>query len=67
MKTSLDIPEADLADAVRFTNAKTKREAVLAAIQDFNRRKRMAELVKYAGTCDVLTSVDELRSHRRSG
>jgi len=24
----------------------------VVAIQDFNRRRRMAELVKYAGTCD---------------
>ncbi len=50
MKTTVDIPEGDLADAMRFTHAKTKREAIVTAIQDFNRRKRMAELVKYAGT-----------------
>lgn len=67
MKTSVDIPESDLADAMRFTRAKTKREAIVAAIQDFNRRKRMAELVKYAGTCDALISVEQLQSQRRKG
>ena len=67
MKTTVDIPEKDLADAMRFTRAKTKREAVVTAIQDFNRRRRMAELVKYAGTCDAMMSVDELQSHRRKG
>jgi len=67
MKTTVDIPEGDLADAMRFTRARTKREAIVTAIQDFNRRRRMAELVKYAGTCDALMSVEELQSQRRKG
>lgn len=50
MKTTIDIPENELRDAMRFTKAKTKREAVVRALEDFNRRRRMAELVKYAGT-----------------
>jgi Arc/MetJ family transcription regulator len=54
VKTTVDIPDNDLADVMRFTRAKTKREAIVAAIQDFNRRKRMAELVKYAGTCEAM-------------
>jgi hypothetical protein len=57
LKTTADIPEQDLADAMRFTHAKTKREAIVAAIQDFNRRKRMAELFKYADTCDAMMRI----------
>ena len=67
MKTTVDIPESDLADAMRFTRAKTKREAIVTAIQDFNLRKRMAELVKHAGTCADLTGVEELQRQRRKG
>lgn len=67
MKTTVDIPEGDLADAMRFTRAKTKREAIVAAIQDFNRRRRMAELVKHAGTCENMMSVEELQKQRRKG
>lgn len=67
MKTSVDIPDDDLADAMRFTHAKTKREAIVAAIQDFNRRRRMAELIKHAGTCADLFTVEELQSQRRKG
>ena len=44
MKTTIDIPEEELSDAIRFTGARTKREAVVSAIVDFNRRQRMAEL-----------------------
>jgi Arc/MetJ family transcription regulator len=67
MKTTVNIPDDDLADAIRFTRAKTKREAIVTAIQEFNRRKRMAELTRYAGTCKDLMSVEELMQQRRKG
>jgi hypothetical protein len=65
MKTTVDIPEKELKDAMRYTRAKTKREAIVTAIVDFNRRQRMAELVKHAGTCDDLITVAELQRQRR--
>ncbi len=67
MKTTIDIPDRELADAMRFTNAKTKREAVVTAITDFNRRKRMAQLTRHAGTCEALITVEALQEQRRSG
>jgi hypothetical protein len=50
MKITLDVPERELRDAMRFTGARTKTEAVLKAILAFNRRCRMAELTTYAGS-----------------
>ena len=50
---------------MRFTRAKIKREALVMAIADFNRRRRMAELASYAGTGPDLMTVDELREQRR--
>jgi hypothetical protein len=50
MKTTIDIPDRELKDAMRFTKAKTKRQAVVTVLEEFNRRRRMAELVKYSGT-----------------
>jgi hypothetical protein len=50
MKTTIDIPDDELRDAMRFTRAATKREAVVKILEEFNRRKRMAELVKFSGT-----------------
>jgi len=35
---------------MRFTKAKTKREAVVKVLEEFNRRRRMAELIGYSGT-----------------
>ena len=44
MKTTIDIPEKDLAEVLKHTGAKTKREAVLIAIRKFNKRKRLEAL-----------------------
>ena len=64
MKTTVNIPENELRDAIRYSGAKTKREAVVTAIADFNRRHRMAELVRHAGTCDGLITVEQLQQQR---
>lgn len=67
MKTTVDIPDKELKDAMKFTRAKTKREAIVGAIVDFNRRKRMAEIMRHAGTCDDLVTVEEVQNQRRKG
>jgi Arc/MetJ family transcription regulator len=65
VKTTVDIPDEILADVMKFTKAKTKRDAIVAAIEDFNRRRRMSELVKYSGSSKSLMSVAELQKLRR--
>ena len=63
MKTTIDIPEGELRDAMRFTRATTKREAVVKVLEEFNRRRRMAELVKYSGTfSDRFPTNDEIEA-----
>jgi hypothetical protein len=36
MKATVDIPSDELRDAMRFTKSKTKREAIVTAIAQFN-------------------------------
>ena len=62
MKTTVDIPDKMLAEAMRHTRAKTKREAIVTAIEDFNRRRRMAGLIKYSGTSNTLLSNEEIET-----
>lgn len=63
MKTTVDIPENELRDAMRFTNAKTRREAVVTVLVEFNRRCRMAELVKFSGTFrDAFPTNDDIEA-----
>ena len=74
MKTTVDIPENELKDAMRFTKAKTKREAVVKVLEEFNRRRRMSELVKYSGsfsdrfpTNEEIETVDAARDGALNG
>ena len=63
MKTTVDIPDNELKDAMRFTKARTKREAVVTILEEFNRRRRMAELVKYSGTfTDTFPTNEEIEA-----
>lgn len=67
MKTTVDIPDRELADAMRFTRARTKREAIVTAIMDFNRRRRISALARHAGTLDTFMTAEELQRLRRRG
>ena len=52
---------------MRFTKAKTGREAIVQAVLAFNRRMRLAVLTQYAGTCKNLMPPQELHARRRQG
>lgn len=67
MKTTVDIPEEELRDALRFSGEKTKRGAIVAAVADYNRRQRVAALVRHLGTCKDLITVEELVELRKRG
>ncbi|MBI2494161.1 MAG: type II toxin-antitoxin system VapB family antitoxin [Candidatus Rokubacteria bacterium] len=66
MKTTIDIPEKELKDAMRFARATTKREAVVTALRDFNRRKRIAALAKHFGASDTFMTHADLMKLRRA-
>ncbi len=67
MKTTIDIPEDSLRDLMAFTQAPTKRAAVVQAVDDFNRRQRMARLTKYGGTFKEFMTQEELGRMREAG
>jgi len=67
MKTTIDIPDNMLEELIRNTESRTKKEAVLAAISEYNRRKRMAQLTDLLGTFVDLMDKDELANMRENG
>jgi len=44
VKTTIDNPESVLQEALRHTRARTKREAILTAVERFNKLKRLEAL-----------------------
>ena len=68
MKTSVDIPDKALRNLLKHTGAKTKREAILAAISDFNRRRELQKLSKHLGSFTHFMSQSDLaqmREHKK--
>jgi hypothetical protein len=51
---------------MRFTGAATKREAVVTAPKDFNRRRRMAALARRFGASDTFMTHAELMRLRQA-
>lgn len=64
MKTTIDIPEKLLAETIKHTGAKTKRDAVVTAVGEFNRRRRLEALAeRLQGSCpDFMTQADLRRT-----
>ncbi len=53
-------------DVLRFTKAKTKRDAIVTAVREYNQRKRMAALVKYAGSSTTFMTIEDLMKTRQA-
>lgn len=64
MKTTIDIPDDLLQEAMKHSGAKTKKEAVVTAVADYNRRRRMAALTRHLGSCRKLMTLGQLRRMR---
>lgn len=65
MKTTVDIPEDALREAIRLTKAKTKKQAIVTAILEFNRRRKLDWIRGQLGTFEDVFTRDELRQMRR--
>ena len=64
MKTTVDIPEKTLKDALRFSKAKTKRGVIVAALEEYNRRRRVEKFLRLAGTLKGFMTLEELYKMR---
>lgn len=64
MKTTLDIPTTILEEAIRVSGARTKRAAVLAALNDFTRRARMQLLASKLGDSKTFMTSAQLEALR---
>jgi hypothetical protein len=51
-------------EAIRHTGAKTKREAVVIALTEFNRRRRLQKLAEKFGTLKDFMGQEDLRRMR---
>jgi hypothetical protein len=64
VKTTIDIPDDELKEAMQHAQVKTKRDAVLAALREYNRLQRVEKIIAKFGTMDGIMTQAELAKMR---
>jgi Arc/MetJ family transcription regulator len=61
MRTTLDLPDRLVQDAMKASHQKTKTAAIVTALQDFVRKTRLRDLRSFKGQVDLDVDLDALR------
>ncbi|MEK6775479.1 MAG: type II toxin-antitoxin system VapB family antitoxin [bacterium] len=64
MKTTLDIPNDLIREAMKLSKSNTKRQAVIMALQEFIRRKTIEEAIAMQGKLEFMADWEKLRHER---
>ena len=65
MRTTLVMKEKLLEEAESLSGAKTKKEAVEKALEEFIRRRKAKKLIELEGKMELSVTLDELIEQRR--
>lgn len=61
MRTTLDLPEALVRDAMKASHQRTKTAVIIAALQELVRKNRVQELKRFKGSVDLQLDMNALR------
>jgi hypothetical protein len=62
MRTTLDLPEDLLNEAMKLSHINTKTGVITLALNELIRKSKIAEIKKYKGQVDLDIDLNELRS-----
>ena len=61
MRTTLDLPENLLNEAMKVTHTGTKTAVIIKALEEMVRKSKISELKKYKGKFELDVDINELR------
>jgi len=61
MRTTLDLPENLLSEAMKVTHTETKTAVIVRALEELVRKSKISGLKKYRGKIDLDIDLNELR------
>ena len=64
MRTTLDIPEDLLNEAMRSTRIQTKTQVIITALEDLIRKTRISQIKEYKGKVEIDIDLDAVRGRR---
>ena len=62
MRTTLDLPEELLKEAMAVSHQKTKTATIVEALQEMTRKSRLRQLKAFRGKVDLDIDLDRLRN-----
>jgi Arc/MetJ family transcription regulator len=66
MRTTLNIDDEALEQAMRAAEGRTKTQVINEALREFARRRRVQELLEFLGKAEWSGDIDRLRKRRRA-
>ncbi len=64
MRTTIDLPEDLLKEAMNRTGIKTKTQVISTALEEMIRRSKLSELKKFKGKVDLEIDLDHIRGRQ---
>ena len=64
MRTTLDLPESLLLEAMKITNINTKTKVIITALEELIRKNQISGLKKFKGKVDLDIDMNQLRSRK---
>ena len=61
MRTTLDLPEDLLQEAMQIAQVKTKTKVIVMALEEMIQKSKISDLKKYKGKIDLEIDLDTLR------
>ncbi len=62
MRTTLNLPENLLNDAMKITHIETKTGVIVLALKELIRKSKISDLKQYKGKFDLNINLDEIRN-----
>lgn len=64
MRTTLDLPESLLNEAMRVTHSETKTAVIVLALEELIRKSKISDLKKFKGKIELDINLDEIRARQ---
>lgn len=64
MRTTLDLPEELLTEAMKAAQINTKTKVIITALEDLIRKSKISELKKFKGKIDLSINIDDVRGRQ---
>jgi len=64
MRTTLDLPEDLINEAMRATHINTKTKVIITALEELIRKSKISELKEFKGTVDLDIDMNAIRGRQ---